>query len=64
MKRIIIITILLLTWLLLLSQPIIEFETLEQDIGKIKEESGPHQIDFKYINTGSEPLRLLDVKAG
>jgi len=64
MKRIIIITILLVAGTLLLSQPIIEFKTLKHDFGKIKEEAGPHEFDFKFINTGDESFRLINVKAG
>jgi len=50
--------------LLLLAQPIIEFETLIYDFGRIKEEAGPHKVDFKFSNTGDEPFRILKVKAG
>ena len=64
MKRIIIITILLIAWVLLISQPIIEFETLEYNFGKIIEEEGPHEFDFKFINTGDASFRLINVKAG
>jgi hypothetical protein len=64
MKRIIIITILLVAGVLLISQPIVEFETLKYDFGKIKEEAGPHEFDFKFINTGNESFRLINVKAG
>ena len=64
MRRIIVITILLITWTSLLSQPIIEFETLKYDFGEIKEEAGPHEFDFKFINTGDESFRLINVKAG
>ena len=58
------ITILLLTWVLLLSQPIIEFKTLKYNFGNIKEEAGPHEFDFSFINTGDESFRLIKVKAG
>jgi len=51
-------------WGLLLSQPIIEFETLKYDFGNIKEEAGPHEFDFNFINIGDVPFRLLNVKAG
>jgi len=64
MKRVIALIIMLCIWVLLLTKPIIEFETLEYDFGKIKEEEGPHQVDFKFSNTGDEPLKLLDVNAG
>lgn len=64
MKRVIVIVILLLAGTLLLSQPIIEFETLIYDYGRIKEEEGPHKFDFKFSNTGDEPFRIIRVHAG
>ena len=64
MKRIVVMIIFLLTWMLLLSQPLIEFERLEYDFGKIKEEVGPHKVDFKFSNTGDAPFHLIKVKAG
>lgn len=64
MKKLIVIIIFLITATLLLSQPIIEFETLIYDYGRIKEEEGPHKFDFKFSNTGDEPFRLIRVKAG
>ena len=64
MKRITLLLILLFVCVLLLSQPIIEFETLEYDFGRIKEEEGPHKVDFEFSNTGDESFHLLDVKAG
>ena len=64
MKRAIAFILIMFIWVLLVSQPIIEFETLEYDFGRIKEEEGPHQIDFNFSNTGDESFRLLNVKAG
>jgi len=64
MKRAIALIIIIFIWISLLSQPIIEFETLEYDFGRIKEEEGPHQIDFKFSNTGDESFRLIDISAG
>jgi len=64
MKKIISIVILLFATVLLLSQPIIEFETLVYDYGRIKEEAGPHEVDFKFVNTGDEPFRIIKVTAG
>ncbi len=54
MRRIVIISILLLAWVILQSQPIIEFETLRHDFGEIKEEAGPYEFNFKFINAGDE----------
>jgi len=64
MKRAIAFILIMFIWVLLVSQPIIEFETLKYDFGRIKEEGGPHQIDFKFSNTGDKSFRLLNVKAG
>ena len=64
MKKIIIIVFFLLTAVILLSQPIIEFETLVYDFGRIKEEEGPHKVDFKFSNTGNESFRIINVHAG
>ncbi len=64
MKRIIVIAFFLLVAVILLSQPIIEFETLIYDYGRIKEEEGPHKFDFKFSNTGDEPFRIIRVHAG
>jgi len=64
MKKIVLVVMLLLAFVMLLSKPIIKFETLEYNLGKIKEEDGLHQVDFKYTNTGDEPFHLIRVKAG
>ena len=64
MRRIVIINILLLAWVILQSQPIIEFETLRHDYGEIKEEAGPHEFNFKFINAGDEVFQLTNVKPG
>ncbi len=64
MKKAFILMICLLIWRLLLPQPILEFETLKLDIGRIKEEEGPHEIIFNYSNKGDEPFRLIDINAG
>ena len=64
MKRNVLIIFMLLVCALLLSKPIIEFESLEHDFGRILEEAGPHKVDFKFTNTGDEPFHLVKVKAG
>ncbi|MCF7858238.1 MAG: DUF1573 domain-containing protein [Candidatus Cloacimonetes bacterium] len=64
MKKILIITVILLITVILISKPIIEFETMHYDFGKIKEAGGPHKFNFKFTNTGDELFRVLDVKAG
>lgn len=64
MKKIILVSLLLLACVILLSKPIIKFETLEYDFGRIKEEGSPHKVDFKFSNTGDEPFTILKVSAG
>ena len=64
MKKIILVSLLLLACVILLSKPIIKFETLEYDFGRIKEEGSPHRGDFKFSNTGDEPFKILKVSAG
>ena len=57
-------SIIIFFWVSLISLPIIEFEALEYDLGKIQEEKGPHKIDFKYSNSGDEPLKIIKIVAG
>jgi len=64
MKRKIIFTYLILAWVILQGQPIIEFETLRHDFGEIKEEAGPHEYSFKFFNVGNEAFQLKNVKPG
>jgi hypothetical protein len=64
MKRLVIILVLLSSCMVLLSQPKIEFETMEYDLGRIREEAGPYEVDFKFSNTGDKPFRLIKAKAG
>jgi len=64
MKRIIMVSFIMLAAAILMSQPIIEFEKLEHNFGRIKEEAGPHEVEFTFTNTGDEPFRLINVKAG
>lgn len=39
------------------------FEEPSHDFGTINEENGPAEFDFVFKNTGTEPLRILNVKA-
>ncbi len=64
MKRIIILLFCLLLWVSVFAKPMIEFEALEHDFGRILEEAGPHKVDFKFTNTGDEPFQLIKGKAG
>jgi Protein of unknown function (DUF1573) len=64
MKRFVVLIIILFLCSLLFSKSVIAFEKLEYNFGRIKEEAGPHKVDFKFTNTGNEPFRLVKVKAG
>jgi flagellar biosynthesis/type III secretory pathway M-ring protein FliF/YscJ len=64
MKRILLSVIFLLVWMQLSSEAVMKFETLEHDFGRIKEESGPYKVDFKFTNSGDAPFQLIKVKAG
>lgn len=41
----------------------IAFEEPSHDFGMIKEEAGPAEFDFKFKNTGTEPLKIVNVRA-
>ncbi|MCX6239461.1 MAG: DUF1573 domain-containing protein [Bacteroidia bacterium] len=47
------------------AQPLadIQFEKMDYNYGKIKEEGGPANYDFKFTNTGKIPLVIQDVQA-
>lgn len=64
MRKVFMLVILLFVWVLLLSQPIISFEKLKYDFGEIKEEAGPHEYSFKYVNDGDEVFQITNVKPG
>ncbi|MCF7858236.1 MAG: DUF1573 domain-containing protein [Candidatus Cloacimonetes bacterium] len=64
MKKLLVILPLLLIYSLLLSQPMIKFDNLEHDFGRIKEEGGPYNTEFIFTNTGDEPFKLIKVTAG
>ncbi|GAA4832433.1 DUF1573 domain-containing protein [Algivirga pacifica] len=40
-----------------------DFEEKEHDFGNIKEEDGPTEHTFTFVNKGNQPLTILDVKA-
>jgi len=46
-----------------LQGPNISFETITHDFGKINEQAGPVTYQFKFSNTGSQPLIIQNVKA-
>lgn len=45
------------------AQAVIEFEKIRHDFGKIKEEKGPVEYEFKFTNKGKSPLVITNVKA-
>ena len=48
----------------LFSDQCIHFEDTTHDFGEIKEEDGAVECDFIFYNSGDEPLKLKNVKAG
>ena len=42
---------------------LIQFEETTHDFGTVKEEDGPIVYEFKFINTGSDSIRIKGVKA-
>ncbi|MCB0505043.1 MAG: DUF1573 domain-containing protein [Cyclobacteriaceae bacterium] len=64
MRKIVVILLLLTGYVSVAQQAqSITFEEPSHDFGTIKEENGPAEFDFKFKNTGSEPLKILNVKA-
>ena len=45
-------------------KPVVKFEKLEHDFGKIKEEGGNVKYRFIFTNQGDDTLKLLSVKPG
>ncbi|MFP4447358.1 MAG: DUF1573 domain-containing protein [Bacteroidales bacterium] len=43
--------------------PVIEFEKLTHNLGKIQEEAGEVSYKYEFVNKGGEPLVINDVKA-
>lgn len=41
----------------------IKFEKTTYDFGHIKEDGGPKTYEFKFTNTGSEPLEIKNARA-
>ena len=42
---------------------VIAFEEPSHDFGLIEEANGPAEFDFKFKNTGTEPLKIVNVRA-
>jgi len=64
MRKILLITFLLIFCITLTSKPVISFQQTEYDFGKIKEEEGPHTKKIIFNNTGDQPFKILKVSAG
>ncbi len=64
MKKILLITVLLVICVTLTSKPVIFFEKTVYDFGRIQEEEGPHKKKIIFSNTGDEPFTILKVSAG
>lgn len=45
------------------SQPTMEFDTRSHDFGTINESDGPVTCEFRFTNTGSEPLVIISANA-
>ena len=43
--------------------PVITFDSMVHDFGKIVKRTEPANCEFKFVNTGKEPLTLTDVKS-
>ncbi|WP_462248171.1 DUF1573 domain-containing protein [Ekhidna sp.] len=53
----------LLFFLTSLAQSKLEFITLDHDFGEIREEAGPAEFTFHFVNKGEAPIRITHVKA-
>lgn len=45
------------------AQPQIKFDSVVHDFGTFKEEDGVQNAIFNFTNTGTEPLKLVGVRA-
>jgi hypothetical protein len=61
MKKLLVLTLLFCSFLLAHGQ--IEFEKTSHDFGQIKEIDGPVEITYKFINKGTTPVQIKNVKA-
>ncbi|WP_436517298.1 DUF1573 domain-containing protein [Ekhidna sp. To15] len=46
-----------------MGQSKLDFEKLDHDFGEIREENGPAEFTFGFVNVGEEPIRITSVKA-
>lgn len=45
------------------AEPTVEFDNKIHDFGTIKESDGPVSCEFKFTNTGAEPLVIISANA-
>jgi hypothetical protein len=62
-RHIFIVLVVLICSLTLQAQPQIKFESVVYDFGIFNEEDGVQKAVFNFTNTGSEPLKLITVRA-
>ncbi len=53
----------LLIFLTSVGQSKLDFAEVDHDFGEIKEESGPAEFTFHFVNNGEEPIQITSVKA-
>lgn len=46
-----------------LAQSKLDFTKIDHDFGEIREEAGPAEFTFHFVNNGDEPIRITGVKA-
>ncbi len=46
-----------------MAQSKLDFATYDHDFGEIKEEGGPAEFTFHFVNKGEDPIRITQVKA-
>ena len=48
---------------LISAQNNLKFEKVDHDFGEIKEDDGPAEFTFRFVNEGSQAIRITNVKA-
>ena len=63
MKQLILGLILIFSITVSVAQPQIVFDNKNHDFGTFEEETGPVTHDFRFVNSGNEPLVLQNVRS-
>ena len=63
MKKIILTSILSLSFVFCFAQGVLTFEKTTHEFGDVKETGGPISYDFKFKNTGDQPIIVSNVQA-